>query len=68
MKRLDLILPLVSEWPFGPPRYPVEKTVCAVCGKEVWLEVTPEYLLLANKDAEIKFVCTDCACHRAGDS
>ena len=35
MKQADFILPLVSEWLFGPPRYPVKKVVCAVCGKDI---------------------------------
>jgi hypothetical protein len=68
MTRLDFILPLVSEWPFGPPRYPVKKVVCAVCEKEIWLEITPDYLLLVNKDAKVRFVCTDCARPKAGGS
>ena len=65
MKSVDFILHLVSEWPLGPPRYPVKKVVCAVCGKEVWLEITPEYLLVSEN---VRFVCTDCARLTAGGS
>jgi hypothetical protein len=25
MGQVDSVLPLVSEWPFGPPRYPIKK-------------------------------------------
>ena len=60
MKEATLILPLVSEWPFGPPRYPVKKVTCDACRKEVWLEVTPEYLLTVGKAVEINHICTDC--------
>ena len=38
MLTADLILHLVSEWPLGPPSYPVKKVVCAGCGRDVWLE------------------------------
>jgi hypothetical protein len=60
MLTADFILHLVSEWPLGPPRYPVKKVVCAVCGKDVWLEVSPEYLLVRE---HVRFVCTVCAEH-----
>ena len=58
MLTADLILHLVSEWPLGPPRYPVRKVVCAVCGKDVWLEVTPEYLLVREY---VGWFVPDCA-------
>lgn len=58
---MDFILHLVSEWPLGPPRFPVKKVVCGTCGKEVWLEVTPSYLLATSMGVEVRFVCTDCA-------
>lgn len=60
MKHLNLVLLLVSEWPLGPPRFPVKKVVCGTCGKDVWLEITPSYLLV-SEGVEIKFSCTDCA-------
>lgn len=60
MKKLNFILQLVSEWPFGPPRYPAKKVVCAFCGQDVWLEINPEYLLTSSK-AEVVFECTNCA-------
>ena len=68
MKRLCFILPLVSEWPFGPPRYPIKKVVCGSCKKEVWLEITPEYQLLTSKDAKIQFVCINCSRPKLGVS
>ena len=58
MKQADFVLHLVSEWPFGPPRYPVKKVTCACCGRNVWLEVSPVYLLTIG---HVRFVCTDCA-------
>lgn len=58
MKQADFILHLVSEWPFGPPRYPIKKVACACCGQDVWLEVSPEYLLMIPY---VRFVCTECA-------
>ena len=61
MKEVKFVLPLVSEWPLGPPHYPV-KMYCAFCLKEVWLEVTPEYMLaLRSGTIDVTFVCTDCA-------
>ncbi len=57
MMQVDSFLPLVSEWPLGPPRYPVKKVVCAYCGQAVWLEITPEYLLVRE---HVRFACTDC--------
>ena len=53
----DSVLPLVSEWPLGPPRYPVKKVVCVYCGQAGWLELTPEYLLVKDY---VRFACTDC--------
>ena len=57
MKKADFILPLVSEWPLGPPRYPVKKVTCTVCGENCWLEISPEYLLTMEN---VRFVCTNC--------
>jgi hypothetical protein len=57
MSIADFVLHLVSEWPLGPPRYPVKKVVCVYCGQAVWLEVSPEYLLVRE---HVRFACTDC--------
>jgi hypothetical protein len=57
VKQADSVLPLVSEWPLGPARYPVKKVLCVMCGQAVWLELTPEYLLAKDY---VRFVCTDC--------
>jgi|YelNatPaOPRAMG01_1025707.scaffolds.fasta_scaffold42975_2 hypothetical protein len=57
MKKADSVLPLVEEWPLGPPHYPVKKVICAVCGRAVWLEQTPEYYAVRE---HVRFVCTDC--------
>jgi hypothetical protein len=60
MKKINITLRLVSEWPLGPPHYPVKKVVCAICGQDVWLEINPEYLLLSS-NVEAVFECTNCA-------
>jgi hypothetical protein len=66
-KNIDWIVCLVDEWPLGPPRFPVKKVVCGTCGKAVWLEVTPSYLLVEGEGVEVRFVCTDCAMVKQND-
>jgi hypothetical protein len=63
VKSMNFILHLVSEWPLGPPRYPVKKVTCAYCKRDVWLEVSPDYSLMTE---HVKFVSTDCANPKAG--
>ena len=65
MKEATFILPLVSEWPFGPARYPVKKIACDACRKDVWLEITPKYLFAADgKAVGINHICTACEARR----
>jgi len=59
-KSIDWMVCLVDEWPLGPPRYPIKKEVCSKCGKQVWLELTPEYLFLANHNVAVMLVCQKC--------
>ena len=50
-----------DEWPFGPPRWPVKKEVCKKCGRAIWLEITPEYLLAAEANPQLELICQNCA-------
>ena len=58
------ILPTVAEWPLGTPRYPVKKVSCALCGQELWLEVSPEYLLVSEL---VRFVGVCCMSKKRGN-
>jgi len=60
-KSIELIVPLVDEWPLGPPRYPVKKGKCRRCGNPVWVEIEPEYLFLTQNNVDVRLICPKCS-------